>query len=517
MADTRKQCRLSAVITGFLLLFGLGCTAPPNAPEDLESLLGYLFTHMDDEDPAELTDGLEKLHSYLQDDDKLQDAREGFVIKNLDDAAVNQLDDVERKASGLKGITVVTKSPNCVKDIAALLTWPDFKKVLDNFDLYEREFDRDPACFASRECLKIRADSRTRSKWANVVEMEARYAIQFRWVDTKYGRMLVHRFWLKEKVDGDLFDVKLYDNYYIGVAMADGARVAQAVAPAFRQAADGVIGRSGTDVEAIQELLGSAGTLRIHANWFRVSPGDIPLTEEQILEILTQNQVTDATRHDTWLADHPEQVSCTSADDDAGETPSGGTSGGESSSQMPSGGMSMGGQTSGGIQSGGVPSAGMPSAGIQSGGVPSTGTPSAGIPSGGAQSGWNAQSAGAQSGGVPSTGTPSAGIPSGGAQSGGVPSAGTPSAGIPSGGVQSGGVPSAGTPSAGIPSAGFQSGGVPSAGIPSAGTPSAGTPSAGVPSGGAQPGGLPAAGMPAGGRSGVIMNGGAPIAGMGAQ
>ena len=37
------------------------------APKDLESLMGYIFEHMDDDDTAELIDGLEQLHMYMQD------------------------------------------------------------------------------------------------------------------------------------------------------------------------------------------------------------------------------------------------------------------------------------------------------------------------------------------------------------------------------------------------------------------------------------------------------------------
>ena len=198
-----------------------------------------------------------------------------------------------------------------MRDLAALLTWDEFDKVLKNFDFYRREFERDPQCFADRECAKIRADSHTKSAWGGIIEMETRYAIQYRWVDTEYGRMVLHRFWLKERADGDSLDVKMHANYYIGVAMADGARATKPVSASFRQAANGVIGNAGNDIETMKELLNSAGTLRIHANWFSIEQ---PLGDDFALEQLIQTQITDSQRLDTWLSDHPEQVTCTVED-----------------------------------------------------------------------------------------------------------------------------------------------------------------------------------------------------------
>ena len=91
------------LITVLSISLGLGCSNPPQAPDDLETLLGYLFEHMDDDDPEALTIGLENLYVWFQDDAQLQRAREGFLVccKN----AVARLDDKERSASGLEGIT----------------------------------------------------------------------------------------------------------------------------------------------------------------------------------------------------------------------------------------------------------------------------------------------------------------------------------------------------------------------------------------------------------------------------
>ena len=61
-----------------------------------------------------------------------------------------------------------------------------------------------------------------------------------------------------------------------------------------------------------QEALSSAGSLRVHANWFNVDTGLITLPDATIRNSLIQNQVNDSTRHDDWLEGHPDMVDCPS-------------------------------------------------------------------------------------------------------------------------------------------------------------------------------------------------------------
>ena len=53
--------------------------------------------------------------------------------------------------------------------------------LLDNFEVYE-SFTEDSSCW-SKDCEQSRADSRTVSKWANIIRGN-QHAIEFRWVYT---------------------------------------------------------------------------------------------------------------------------------------------------------------------------------------------------------------------------------------------------------------------------------------------------------------------------------------------
>ena len=296
-----------------------GDEAPPDTPDDLEQLLGFIFEHMRDERPVELKEGLKKLKAWYKDEERLESARVGFTIQNLNSEAVGLLDDEERTTSGLKGISVTTKSDSCPRGIAGLITWAQFGDLIsDQFDRYERTFETPSSCFWKRDCLWLRADSSSQSKWAGVVKINTEYAIEFRWVDLDGEWAFLHRFWLKSPASGDSFGVKMNANYYIGITLPDGAREASSVSRAFIEAANGTIGRSGTEVDLIRETLSAPGALRIHGNWFQVDTGMIPLSDEALSNILLQNQRNDSERHDAMLAQYAIPGEC-GPDADCGE------------------------------------------------------------------------------------------------------------------------------------------------------------------------------------------------------
>lgn len=286
----------------------LGCDSPPSAPSEYEALLGYLFEHMEDEDDAELVVGLENLYEWLEDSENFGSASGGYSIKNLADDSVNELDDVERNASGLRGISTVTKSGLPPEIIAATLTWSGLSEVLEgNFSLYERNFDEDSSCFVDRSCESVNASSHTISKWVNIIEMDTRYRIQYRWVYTQYGWMMLHRFWLLAPAGGTL-NVMMNANYYLGVLFADAARGGGRLWPAFRNSGGALVGGAGQDLDELKSVLECPGSLRVHANWFDVDTGDIPLDDGRILEVLINNTKSDAQRIDEWIASHPDRL-----------------------------------------------------------------------------------------------------------------------------------------------------------------------------------------------------------------
>ena len=162
-----------------------------------------------------------------------------------------------------------------------------------------------------RSCLNVTAHSETSSRWAGLIGINTKYQIEFRWVYTDIGWALVHRFWLKSPAPGDSFDVRMNANYYIGVTIPDAARVTVPPSPSFLSSVGGVFGRGDDQILEIQETLKQPGSLRIHANWFDVDTGQIPLSEEMIANVLVQNQKNDSENHDNMIDTNEVPGECT--------------------------------------------------------------------------------------------------------------------------------------------------------------------------------------------------------------
>lgn len=300
----------------FFMLFLMAMTScqppPPSPPNDLEALLGYIFEHTADEDPESLALGINRLAIWFEDEEHFQDALDGFLIKDLDLSQVtpSEFELPETSNQKLKGVSVVTKSPHCVQSIVGLLTWSEFGSLLESFDSYQREFDRDSSCMVDRTCLSVTAESSTSSKWAGLVAINTKYHIEFRWIYSEVGWALVHRFWLKEPAIGDRFDVRMNANYYVGITIPDQGREFVSPPPALISAANGSFGNSGKAIEAIQQTLSQPGSLRIHANWFDVDTGMFPFDDASIANLLVQQQKNDSENHDGMIDSNPTPGSC---------------------------------------------------------------------------------------------------------------------------------------------------------------------------------------------------------------
>ncbi len=83
-------------MTRSLFLVGVlvvGCKRPPDAPNELNQLTGYLFVHAADDDHTELKAGFDNLRPWLE--KRLEDTTDGYTVNNLSQNEVNTLDACE--------------------------------------------------------------------------------------------------------------------------------------------------------------------------------------------------------------------------------------------------------------------------------------------------------------------------------------------------------------------------------------------------------------------------------------
>ncbi|MBL91245.1 MAG: hypothetical protein CMH56_05450 [Myxococcales bacterium] len=248
----------------------LSCAEPaPEAPDDIEELMGFLYEHYEDEDDGALYNGLTKLGEWLADDDNRAAATEAFTFTELPETAVDDLDERERKTDKLKGHGVLTLSPHKVEDIATLLGSKEFENLYkDKYDEYERHFEMDTDCFADKTCDRVTGTIHAVSSWlGGAVSMTTDLEVGVRWVETDAGWMALNRSWLLRPAFGSCCDFVLEASYYIAAIMPDGN-----------------------------------GAMRMHASWAELDYGSVPIPEEEAASRALQTTIDDSANTDEYLS-----------------------------------------------------------------------------------------------------------------------------------------------------------------------------------------------------------------------
>jgi hypothetical protein len=211
----RAMRTLSFLVLPFALL---GCKAPPQAPTRLEELCNFVFTHFDDAETEELTLGLDNLETWLNKGNNLADTLEGYQITNLDKAAVENIDTSSEDVDALLGAAVANRHHHSTKRVSRAVVVDDWEEVAKlNYNVYDRDFHKEPSCFPGRECMRIGATSYAEAKFAGIIDVVTRNRIQFRWIESDAGWMMLQRSWLTEPADVSMDNIEVNAQYFLTV------------------------------------------------------------------------------------------------------------------------------------------------------------------------------------------------------------------------------------------------------------------------------------------------------------
>ena len=294
-----------------------GCADAPSAPEEYEELMSFLFTETTSDDTERLAQGVENLARWLEDPENLSKALGGFLLNNsLTEEAVDQLDGVDRKGSGLDGMSFAVKSPHHVEDLVKTLSWEGFATALPHLELYERTFTPegvDPTCLARRECLFLEATTRVRADWGGLGIMETRENVQFRLVETGVGWVLLHRTWLLEKtaLDNSLFDVSIRESFKVTVNLLSGGASGAQLPVGIPSIAGGLHGGGKESMQELESTLCGKGTLRVEARWMDATFS--ALSDADALEISMGTAKKDATNLDDFMSERFTEIAPTAS------------------------------------------------------------------------------------------------------------------------------------------------------------------------------------------------------------
>ena len=198
-------------------LLSLGCR-PPEAPEDLDLLSSYLFSHVWDDDSTNVEVGLDNLRVWLE--KNLEETEDGFEVQVLDQEQVNKLDNCKRDVSGLVGAAVATRRDYTVEEmVQSNITVPAGDIWDDVISSRRLDFTPERDCYLDGDCERIQFRTLTEARYAGIMTARSKNGIQYRWVDTEHGTAVVYRTWLQKPAVLSMDGVHIDTSFYLSAAM----------------------------------------------------------------------------------------------------------------------------------------------------------------------------------------------------------------------------------------------------------------------------------------------------------
>jgi hypothetical protein len=204
-----------------VLVLAAGCKAPPDAPDELDELVGYMYGHMPDEDQDAMQAGAANMDTWLF--DGIDQTLEGYRVNNLSTEEIDALGEGDRDLDGLVGAAVGHVSDNAPHDLAAAAIGDDpLEMYPDTYDDFTRDVHGDMDCFLAGDCERLETEITSVLNYPLGVQVTTHSMIQYRWIDTDPGPVLVERTWLREPATVNVSWLTVDQQYYLWVVLPDG-------------------------------------------------------------------------------------------------------------------------------------------------------------------------------------------------------------------------------------------------------------------------------------------------------
>jgi len=240
-----------------------GCPRPPEAPETLDELCGFLFEHHADETPEYMAAGLENLDVWLA--DHIEETEEGYEVTGLTQGVTDTLDGQARPVEGIFGVTVATSSAHAADTKARALVQVDPDEFApDNYVSYERDYVTDEGCFVDRDCLRLDTDEVFEGALAlDITSINHAYN-EYLWTETAAGWVMAQRAFLVEPPEINVAWLQVDQQFYLNLILPDGD-----------------------------------GSVHLQTTWMVAEQDDLP--ENMVMNMTIAGMVENAENLDAWL------------------------------------------------------------------------------------------------------------------------------------------------------------------------------------------------------------------------
>jgi hypothetical protein len=203
----------------------LACSNP-EAPQELDELVGFFFTHAMDEDEDYLQVGGANIAAWM--DARLDETLDGYSVKTLDQATLDGLDGTARPADDLLGAAVGHESPHTPWELAAAVAvaYPTERNP-DRAVSYERSNESDRGCFLRESCDRYVFDFTGVTALPLGIEVESSFRQQMRWFTMPDGgKAFVEANWMHEpaRINVDWLEVRAQYYAWVSVPHEGGSR-----------------------------------------------------------------------------------------------------------------------------------------------------------------------------------------------------------------------------------------------------------------------------------------------------
>ena len=204
-----------------LLPLLVACKHPDPAPTKLEDLIGWMFTHADDDDTTSLDEGTVNLSTWM--DSHFDETLPGYTVNNLSESEVEGVGVGYRDLSGLQGVAVgypYTTEADQVAD--ALMASRDADNVDSTDENSTVAVEGSTTCFADKSCDWAVFDADVVTDMGFGITMETWTRYQYRRYQTDAGEVLLQRSWSQQSpvLTTSLFSID--QTYQIWVLVPEG-------------------------------------------------------------------------------------------------------------------------------------------------------------------------------------------------------------------------------------------------------------------------------------------------------
>jgi hypothetical protein len=210
----------------FALMAGLGCSPPPEAPSDLDALMGFVFAHADDEETAPVEQALGNLSVWMHAHGEA--TLEGYQVNDLEGSTLEAFG-----AGALADESLVGASLGFMHQFPA--DWlgtdnaisPDHDLSVPPDPLEGRVYSSDAACFRDRSCDTLESAEWSTDDLPLLITSRVHWQQYWRRIDVPAGTAVVQRWWIDRPIEFNVNFLTVAHQYYLWVFLPqdDGSAV----------------------------------------------------------------------------------------------------------------------------------------------------------------------------------------------------------------------------------------------------------------------------------------------------